>query len=169
MTAIPWFHPFRAITASTGFYSDGRYFDLNNPKIVLGLLIGGMIPYFLPAIPAAATKWLILVSVLDNRPRPSRICVVALLEPLCFSVGMVLRDSTLLPLWLSLPKSPFTLLILPVWSTLTNLLLFPPGAYSGESGYHFPRRILYAFTIGLVYWVYLALVLLALGLWLEKY
>ncbi|MBI4965688.1 MAG: hypothetical protein HY913_20590 [Desulfomonile tiedjei] len=169
MTAIPWFHLFPFITASTGFYSDGRHFDTSNPKILLGLLIGGSIPYFLPAIPAAVTKWLILTLAFKTRPRIARIVLVAVLEPLCFMVITALLPYTLFPLQPDLFEPPLILLIYPVFLMLPNLLLFPPRGQLAESGYHFPRRMLYAFAIGLIYCTYFPLVLLTLGIWLGKY
>lgn len=166
MTAISWFDPLGVVAASTGFYSDGMYFDLSNPKIRLGLLIGGAIPYFLPAIPAAFTKWFILASVFKARPKASRIVLVAVLEPLCFMGLTALLPNTLFPLWPNLSENPLMLLILLVLVMLPNFLLVSPRDQSGQFGYHFPRRILCVLAVGLVYWAYVVLVALALSMWL---
>jgi hypothetical protein len=160
MTWMSFVYALWAEAASTGFYSGGMYFDTSNPKILLGLLIGGMIPYFLPAIPAAFTKWFIRTWVLRSEPKVSRIFLAALLEPLCFYGGVILISYTLHP------ENPLIFYIVSVLLTFPNLLVIQPSDQSSEFGYHFPKRALRAFGYGLVYCCYFALTLWILYMWL---
>jgi len=158
MSEIPWLGLFW-VAASAGFCSDGMYFDTSNPKIFLGLLIGGSIPYFLPAIPSAVTKWLILTWVLKIRPKISRIFLVGILEPICFMALVALLTYTLVPLWPNL-------LACPIFLMFPNILVVVAGDESGISGYDFPRRTLYALGTGLIYCGYFAMSLWILSKWL---
>jgi hypothetical protein len=147
-----------AIFSSTS-HAHEPYFDLSNPKILLGLLIGGLIPYFAPAIPAAVTKWLIFALLLTRtvRPTAARLCAVAVCEPLCALAAMECVN------WLAMPRYVGLILYL-LFATAPNLLLFPLRNQDSQSHHQFLKRGLSAFSTGIVYLGY-CLVLVLLWRW----
>jgi hypothetical protein len=127
--------------------SEPPHFDLSNPKIFLGLVIGGSLPYFIPAIPAVLTKWLLFAKVFRLAPWPkfSRLCAVALMEVFCFAVTVGFRTN-------------ISFFIYPVAATFLNLILFQSADQrNGSKDYHYLKKSLYAFATGLIYLGYVVL------------
>jgi hypothetical protein len=131
------------------------YFDLNNPKILSGFVIGGALPYFLPALPATLTKWLLFMSILKGSARPSgfELCAVAIAEP--SSLGAAVATTGWLP-WFSIPGFVVAFAVYSVLAMFANLLLFPSVNRSGCSS--LSTRVLYASATGLIYLGYAILV-----------
>ncbi len=161
MAVNSWSCFFRTITLISASYPHPLHFDVSNPKIVLGLLIGGILPYLIPAIPAAVTKWLLFALVFRLRARPSvlRLCAVSLAEAFCFFAAV--RGA----LWLNgLIFFRFgTLAICAVLATFPNLLLFT--STNQRSSYRLLKRSLYALATGFIYLSYMILFWLALFMW----
>lgn len=134
-------------------------FDLGNPKIFLGLLIGGFLPYLLTETPTTVTKWLVFSTILRHLPRPSvlRLCGVAVAEALCFYFVTILflagHHRLPVPVFLSVAVAVYSGL-----ATFPNLLLFPSASKS--RGRWTLRRIAFAFGSGLVYLGYVLIVVL---------
>lgn len=148
MTVVPFPQFFAVAAIFSAASTDSLRFDPSNPKILIGLVIGGSIPYFIPAIPAVLTKWLLFRTVprLAARPKFSRLCAVGITEVFCFLV-MAMASG-----WL---RSSIPLLIGLAPLTLLNLLLFQTAdQHYGWAGYHLLRRSLYALGMGLLYFGY---------------
>ncbi len=150
--------------ARTAAFRDGPVqLDLNNPIIILGLLIGGTLPYLMTALLAATTKWLVFVALLRHRPNILRLCVVALAELFCVFgaiTGAVLLNPQDIPRF-------YALALYPVLATFPNLLLVPSTNH--PRGNWVLKKSLYSFALGLIFLPCMALVWLALSLWLGKF
>ncbi len=125
-------------------------FDLSDPKIILALMIGAMVPYLLVEVPTTIFKWLLCVAILGRGSPVSTLLVVAIAEPVCFFLAMI--GTT----WLSIPRF-LALVAYAVLATFPNLLLFPSANQHG--GNSILKRGLSAFALALLYpvWLYLAL------------
>jgi len=58
--------PYWGLTGSATSRLDTMDFGPSDLKVLIGLTIGGLIPYLLPAIPAGFVKWWLFVSILDT-------------------------------------------------------------------------------------------------------
>jgi hypothetical protein len=129
------------------------YFDLSNPKILLGLLIGGMTPYVVVAILSLLTKRLLFFRVFKYcQPSFLRLCAVTLAELFCLLIAGIASTrlgSTALPL-----------LIYAVLAFAANLVLLSSSDRHKESQRSMLRRSLDAFAAGLIYpgWFFLMVV-----------
>jgi hypothetical protein len=148
----------------TAAFRDGPVqLDLNNPIIVLGLLIGRALPYLMTALLAATTKWLVFVALLRHRPNILRLCVVALAELLCFFgaiTGSVLLNRHDIPRF-------YALALYAAFAIFPNLLLVPSTNH--PRGNCVLKKGLYSFALGLIFLPCMAFVWLALSLWLGKF
>ena len=124
-----------------------------NPKILLGLWIGTILPYILVSLLTVITKWLIFRSIRRRMTRPSivRLCAVSVAESLCAVVAMQAAGWPDLENGLKLFAIPLYLLL----AMFVNLLLFPPLNLQGRIG--LLKRSLYAFPMGLIYLFYMQL------------
>jgi hypothetical protein len=122
-------------------------FDLNDPKILLGLLLGICVALYATAIPVLITKWLLFRWALESSrpPSSSRFCIVALLEPICLIVATVgeTRHDVPVPL--------LRFVVYAVLAMLPNMLLFSSLDRKGGAAHYFLKRSHYAFAVGLIY------------------
>jgi hypothetical protein len=130
-------------------------FDLNDPKILLGLLLGGCIALYATAIPALITKWLLFRWALERSRRPSfsRFCIVALLEPICLIVTPVGET------WHDVPVPLLRFVVYAVLAMFPNMLLFSSLDRRGGTAHYILKRSLYSLAAGLIYldWYFLRL------------
>lgn len=131
-------------------------FDLHNPKIVLGLLLGMMVPYVLPAVLATPLKWGIFVVIFGQTPRISTLLIVAVAEVACLFVA--LWAATCLGIS---PRLSFA--AYPLLAAFPNLLLF--RAVNHRYANSLMKRFLCAFAAGSLYLPCLIAVLLVLRAW----
>ncbi len=152
-----WAHFYCAITLISESRSGPPHFDLNDPKILLGLLIGGSLPYFIPAIPAGITKWLLFVFAFKAWPRPKalRLCAVAIAEAFCLFVAVMIT------MWLygfDVPPSiapGLTFVLYGLLAAFPNLMLLRPDDKSND--YPILHKSFLAFAIGFIYLGYFLL------------
>ena len=124
---------------------------MRNPKILLGLWIGAILPYIFVSVLTVITKWLIFRSVLRRMTRPSavRLCAVSAAESLCAFVATQTAG------WLDLENGSklFAILLYLLLALFVNLLLFPSSNQQGRIG--LLKRSLYAVPMGLIYFFYM--------------
>ncbi|MEW6349084.1 MAG: hypothetical protein AB1646_08470 [Thermodesulfobacteriota bacterium] len=140
-------------------YSDGVYFDLNNPKILIGLIIGGMIPYAIVATAALFTKRVLFATILKDWAKPtwSRLCLVAALEVISVTgAAAALHGSDVADPWK-------VWLIYQTGATWANLILVSPGSQEGRVRAELARRSLYALFLGLINVGYMITIMLVWG------
>jgi hypothetical protein len=142
------------------------YFDLSDPKIIIGLMLGAFTPYLMPVIPAAITKWVILRLILPKEARPTvgRLVAVAMLEityvlSLAVTAGLVGMDRIY---GFPMPLAP--IFVCGGLGLLCNLLLLPGRNQLGGAAYSLWMRAFLAFGLGLTYWGYLVLIAVLLQL-----
>jgi hypothetical protein len=126
---------------------------MHNPKIILGLWIGTILPYIFVSVLTVITKWLIFRSVLRRMTRPSivRLYTVSVAESLCAVVAMQASG------WLDLDNGS-KLFAIPLYLLLAmsvNLLLIPSSNQQGRNG--LLKRCLNAFPMGLIYYFFMQL------------
>ncbi len=126
---------------------------MHNPKILVGLWIGTILPYIFVSVLTVLTKWLIFRSVLRRTIRPSivRLCAVSVAESLCALVIVQIAGRFALGNGSKLFAIPLYLLL----AMLVNLLLFPLSDQEGRIG--LLKRGFYAFPMGLIYFFHMQL------------
>lgn len=145
MTVVLLPQLFFAATFLLAGASEPPQLDLSNPKVFIGLLIGGIIPYLFIAILALITKWLLFSRVFNNihRPSPWRFCSVALLEPFCLIAGAASSE------FLAVPRI-IAFVVYAILATFPNLLLFSPLDRKDGAAHCLLKRSIYAFGAGLI-------------------
>ncbi|MEW6531188.1 MAG: hypothetical protein AB1473_10150 [Thermodesulfobacteriota bacterium] len=158
-----------AVTFASATLDKPLYFDLSHPKIIIGLMLGGLIPYLIPAILAAITKWLILRLVLQKEARPKirRLIAVALLEVSYVFVVAVAPAFVGFDRIYFFPLSVMPVFICGALGLLSNLLVLPGTNRPACAPYSLWKRALLAFGLGLIYWGYLVFIAVLLHLMLH--
>ncbi|MEW6112163.1 MAG: hypothetical protein AB1664_08545 [Thermodesulfobacteriota bacterium] len=150
----------RVVTFASSNADRPLYFNLSDPKIILGLMLGMFSPYLMVAIPAAITKWLILRLILQKEARPKvwRLIAVAILEVTYVFVAVAFPELVDVDGLSAFPMSLVPLLVCGALGMLCNLLLLPRW-HQRAAAYSLLKKYVFAFGLGLIYWAYMVLIL----------
>jgi len=149
---------FEAVRLASFGSSRNLIFDLSDPKIIIGLMLGALTPYLILATLATITKWLILRLILQKEARPKirRLIAVALLEVSYVFVAVALPELVDMRGLSAFSISSVPLLAL---GMLCNLPLLPGRNQPDGAANSLLKKCLLAFGLGLIYWGYLVLIL----------